>query len=92
MSNLTETEYIKGAIYTAQTQHKSCLDGRVSFEKARKTVLKWMNFGLPEGQYHDMKKYFNKEVSGSGPVMSDIKLRTQSEKEAWEALEYFDLI
>lgn len=92
MINSVERDQIIGAIYTAQNQYILVKEGHVTYEKARETILKWMNFGKPDGEYHDMMKYFNKEVSGYGPVMSDAKLRMQSEKEAWEALEYFDLI
>jgi len=88
----TKTEFIKGAIYTAQNQHQSVLNGDTDYDSARKTVLKFMNFGLKEGQYYNMMEYFDSKISGAGDVMKNKVLLESSKKEAWEALEYFDLI
>ena len=89
---IQETEHIKNAIYTAQNQHKLVLSGDANYDEARNMILKFMNFGLEKGKQHDVIKYFKNEVSGSGEIMKDEILRDQSKKEAWEALEYFDII
>lgn len=88
----TEAEYIKNAIYTAQNQHKLVLSRHQKYDEAKEMIIKFMSFGLPNGEYHNLRKYFQNEVSGSGDIMSNEELRDHSKKEAWEALEYFNLI
>lgn len=84
----TKLEHLKGAAYTAITMHQSVKDGSsISYEDARATVLKWMNFGLEEGQQHDMTEYFQFKDQKLDPT-----IRQQFQEEAWEALEYFNLI
>lgn len=89
---LDQIEHIKSAAYTAITMNRQTKKGQYTYEEARKIVLKWMGFGLPEGETWDMEKYFNKNVSGHGPVMQETRLIMNTEKEAWEALEYFNLL
>lgn len=82
----TKTEFLKGAAYTAITNHTAVKSGWCSFEEGKKTVLKWMNFGLPEGEYWDMNEYFEKSVSG---FKITEKIRKEFTKEATEAFEFF---
>lgn len=89
---LTTTEHIKGAAYTAITMMESVKAGDIAYDKAKAIVLKWMNFGMPEGETYDMKEYFKKDVSGHGPIMVDEKLRKEMSEDAWNAFCFFDII
>lgn len=82
----TKAEFLKGAAYTAITNYTAVKNGWCSFEEGKKTVLKWINFGLPEGEYWDMNEYFDKDVCG---FELNAKIRNEFSQEAVEALEFF---
>ena len=79
-------EFLKGAAYAAITNMACVKEGYITFEEAKKTVLKWMNFGLPEGEIWDMTEYFNPKVSG---FKLNEQMRNYFSKEAREALKFF---
>jgi len=74
-------EFLKGVAYTAITNHLCVKEGYITFEEAKKTVLKWMN-----GGEWDMNDYLNKKVSG---FKLNGKMRDYFAKEAVEAFEFF---
>ena len=82
----TKTEFLKGAAYTAITNYTAVKNGWCTFEEGKSTVLKWMNFGLPQGKYWDMNEYFEKDVCG---YKINAKMRSEFSQEAIEALEFF---
>lgn len=78
-------DQIKGAAYTAISQYASVIEGFVSFEEAHQIVKRWCE-GL------DMKRYFDRDISGHGAIMQDTKILKLMQKDAWDALTYFDII
>lgn len=89
---MTKAERIVSIIYTLQTQYELVKSGHQEYDEGRGIILKWMNFGLPEGQYHDLMEYFQEGIANHSDIMKNPKLLSESKRLAWDALDYFDLI
>lgn len=89
---MKKTEDTVSAIYMAQTQHECVKLGQQTYEEGREIILKFMNHGLPPGEYHNMMDYFKDGVADHSDIMKDPDILSESKRQAWDALDYFDLI